>query len=354
MKNLFDYATKELSQDAFLMWFLENWDDERIGEYSLGFIRMLTEADGNPLALKKEDIDKERTFSDAQADHMDIRFEIGLKNGERYLIIIEDKTGSGTGSQLQRYNETIKNKGMEKVYKHIYKLYYKTFPIGNGEADTVKQFKWAIVDFETRILPFFQRIQKKGLSGSDVLEDYAEHIVKLHKQRTEMPKGNPRKWNFTQWNFFLRHILEQIKAKREENLSIESWVYRGHVLCCALYYHRDENRQYPLIEFTVRNPEWGINAAIHMATLKRDGEWTWKMNGDYGPQYSKYWEAVRDAIAESSSPYFKKAPHRKDGKQQTFGTSKKPVQIDFENPGSIKEDIEKAVDEFFRLVLAAK
>ena len=28
MKNLFDYATKELSQDAFLRWLFENYDCE--------------------------------------------------------------------------------------------------------------------------------------------------------------------------------------------------------------------------------------------------------------------------------------------------------------------------------------
>lgn len=27
MKNIFDFATRELSQDAFLRWLLENYDD---------------------------------------------------------------------------------------------------------------------------------------------------------------------------------------------------------------------------------------------------------------------------------------------------------------------------------------
>ena len=32
MKNLFDYATKELSQDAFLRWLFENYEDPILGE----------------------------------------------------------------------------------------------------------------------------------------------------------------------------------------------------------------------------------------------------------------------------------------------------------------------------------
>ena len=30
MKNLFDYATKELSQDAFLRWLFENYTPSRV------------------------------------------------------------------------------------------------------------------------------------------------------------------------------------------------------------------------------------------------------------------------------------------------------------------------------------
>lgn len=42
MNNIFDFATKELSQDAFLSWFIANCNDENIGEYSYKFINFLT------------------------------------------------------------------------------------------------------------------------------------------------------------------------------------------------------------------------------------------------------------------------------------------------------------------------
>lgn len=38
MKNLFDYATKELSQDSFLRRFFENYDDDQIGPIVVDFI----------------------------------------------------------------------------------------------------------------------------------------------------------------------------------------------------------------------------------------------------------------------------------------------------------------------------
>ena len=36
MKNLFDYATKELSQDAFLRWLFENYDCELLFREYIG------------------------------------------------------------------------------------------------------------------------------------------------------------------------------------------------------------------------------------------------------------------------------------------------------------------------------
>lgn len=34
MKNLFEFATKELSQDAFLRWLIENYNDPNVGKCS--------------------------------------------------------------------------------------------------------------------------------------------------------------------------------------------------------------------------------------------------------------------------------------------------------------------------------
>lgn len=42
MNNIFDFATKELSQDAFLGWFISNCNEEGIKEYSYEFINLIT------------------------------------------------------------------------------------------------------------------------------------------------------------------------------------------------------------------------------------------------------------------------------------------------------------------------
>lgn len=106
MKNLFDYATKELSQDAFLRWFIENWDDEEdktLQEASLDFLDFLT---GETLAL---DLSKAKIITHSQVKHMDITVDIYPdKNSDVHdVIVIEDKVYSSEHKQLVAYNETI-------------------------------------------------------------------------------------------------------------------------------------------------------------------------------------------------------------------------------------------------------
>ena len=90
MKNLFDYATKELSQDAFLRWFIEN-DYNGSGRELLGVLTNV-----NP-----SEISNIRTW--AQFEHIDIwvEFDVG---SEPHILIIEDKVNTGDHSnQLVRY-----------------------------------------------------------------------------------------------------------------------------------------------------------------------------------------------------------------------------------------------------------
>lgn len=53
MKNIFDFATKELSQDAFLSWFIAGCNEPEISEYSYEFINFLTGYHFNVGDIKK-------------------------------------------------------------------------------------------------------------------------------------------------------------------------------------------------------------------------------------------------------------------------------------------------------------
>lgn len=94
MKNLFDYATKELSQDAFLRWFIEN-DYNGSGRELLGVL-----ANVNP-----SEISNIRTW--AQSEHIDIWVDFNV-GSEPHVLIIEDKVNTGDHSnQLVRYMKSV-------------------------------------------------------------------------------------------------------------------------------------------------------------------------------------------------------------------------------------------------------
>ena len=137
MKNLFDYATKELSQDAFLRWLFENYNCEN--ESVKTACRKLFDS-------FTENKFKEKTITDlttvAQWKNIDISIWFKI-DGIEQLIVIEDKTGSEIhDDQLARYEKEIighnnfwRNEENRKKYGgelyieksgNVFKVFYKT------------------------------------------------------------------------------------------------------------------------------------------------------------------------------------------------------------------------------------
>lgn len=272
MKNLFDFATKELSQDAFLRWLLENWNDKDIGPISLEFLKLLTGK-----KFEKKDIDEERTTSWAQAGHMDIVFDIFIHNEnqdlDRYLLAIEDKSFSQEHShQLDGYTNTLKEWQRRDGHKEIYRVYYKTGIIDRDEEKRVNDAEWKIIPFE-KIVDFFKPYV--NYEKSDVLRDYARHVQDLWSQSQEAPSGDPRKWTFTQWDSFFRYSMEEKLGKIGGEAHVEKWVWRGRHYDFAFYYHYKDGIQ-PLVYFSVNKGSDDIIAKIYLTTEDKKDKWTWK------------------------------------------------------------------------------
>ena len=121
MENIFDFATKELSQDAFLSWFIANCNELEIGEYSYDFINLISGFD-----FKVGDI-KEVTIKQ-QEHNMDIVVDLWDVNNLHYVIVIEDKTSSSAHSgQLKRYADIMNgwNTDEEGYIERRHKVFYK-------------------------------------------------------------------------------------------------------------------------------------------------------------------------------------------------------------------------------------
>lgn len=120
-QNIFDYATSELSQDAFISlmvcWFYN--DDENLQRISIDFItKLYDEYNLNYLASKLPILKIESVKLIQQHYKIDVYFEVTTTEGIEIPFIIEDKTWTEPHSnQLQNYAKKIKDPSIKIFFK---------------------------------------------------------------------------------------------------------------------------------------------------------------------------------------------------------------------------------------------
>lgn len=205
MKNIFDFATRELSQDAFLRWLFENYDDPELKDAAGNLLR---EFCGIDVANVKD------LGTTAQWCSIDISVWITLKDDSKAALFIEDKTYSEEHEQLDRYDKHIKQ--CEKEYARIYKIFYKTDIIRDDEekriAKTTDANKWRIYSIGD-ILPLFEKYIS---SGNLILRQYAEHVKNVYDatQNTQMPRKNGSHIDYLKWiSYFEKTVIPQLSSE---------------------------------------------------------------------------------------------------------------------------------------------
>ena len=112
--NLFQYATKELSQDAMLCWLINwlNYPDSEL--YPLG---------KDVLDLFLGENSQEKYFN-VQVKRQYKKIDVLVLFNDEYALIIEDKTNTSEhGEQVARYKELLQQ---ENLAKTIFTAYIKT------------------------------------------------------------------------------------------------------------------------------------------------------------------------------------------------------------------------------------
>ena len=105
--NLFQYATRELSQDALVCWLLKccHAEDPRYREIGLRFIKFILQDD----STAPHDIELEEHSPYNQYHHMDVYANIRVKD-KIIPIIFEDKTDTFLhGEQHIRYCKQVQS-----------------------------------------------------------------------------------------------------------------------------------------------------------------------------------------------------------------------------------------------------
>ena len=291
-KNLFDFATKELSQDAFLRWLLENFNDPVVGIASKKLLsEMIKLFPDQPLDVNQ--ITKIETW--AQYKNMDVVVDVYIGGNKVGTFVIEDKTNSSEHNQLENYDKEI-DKWKDQKYK--YRIFYKTQFVNNEERERItKNNKWKIMDISAISSIFSEFTNSDNL----VLKYYSLHVTQVLSDLSDLPNiSNAENWNFNQAaSYFKKKVLESnILDKYKSRITTEDGTYLGRYIWFRIYYKLDNvklldpkkskpndffdlNLCYPLIEFIFRPGNKNKNVIIYThITYKfysdQKCNWTWK------------------------------------------------------------------------------
>jgi len=195
--NLFNIATSELSQDAFIAWLLQ-WANEdlkeknqKLHECAVKFVQALLQ--------KESDFKINKIDSGRQKNKIDVWAEVN----DEYFIIIEDKKGTKEHSdQLNKYKKYI-----EKTKKNcsIKPIYFKMQEQSN--FNNVKEAGYYIFTREKMlsILSDYNGI-------NDILTDYIEYLNDLDNKINSFKTLPINNWHWYSWIGFFSELQKTFNA----------------------------------------------------------------------------------------------------------------------------------------------
>lgn len=167
--NIFNFATSELSQDAFICWLLSCWSSNSQKELSTAskdFIISLYNKNQNTNFSNSCVADVYNIKQ--QYYKIDVYFEATINN-ETVSFIIEDKTWTSVHSdQLKKYFDTIKQK---KPNNKIVTIYYKTGYLYHDDIREAQKEKYSIIDSK-----WMYEFLKAFCIDHPIFVDYREYI----------------------------------------------------------------------------------------------------------------------------------------------------------------------------------
>ena len=341
MKNLFDYATKELSQDAFLRWFLENYDDKEIGPIVVDFINYFSKGQARSrqgFCLDYEDITELKAFSQVNDIDISVDFKSRKFEGHR-TIVIEDKTYSNEHNQLKTYNEAIEKWHYEEGLtpeQCVYKVFYKTHKIEEEEQKRVEIAGWVPFGIE-KIHEFFSKYL--GKTHSDVLNDYINHINDIYDCYDKVSDKPLKEWNSTNWETYFNDFMKSHKGVQYTFTS-----YRGIYDAMLIYFYFKKNTYltYIAFEIQIRNElKPYLHPGFHVGN-----DWYWSINsfkGDVLEQSEKELGELRSFVQNRNSFI------ERGNTARAFGKINETISLD-ENKESLTLKLNKWFNEVEKLI----
>jgi len=219
--NIFNFATSELSQDAFICWLCNwvNFDDNSLSEDEKKLKSLATEFIEKMLGEKLED---RKVNIKRQYQKIDVLLEI--QNKTEFItkgnninpivdmyVIIEDKVRIGLHSnQIERYRELIseKNEKDNGSRAKIKVVYYKIYDEDNTER--LKENGVNVILGRENILELLKEYKDK--INNSIFENYHNYLSNIETDVNSYEKKNLEDWNSNCYIGFFKEL------KNEKNL----------------------------------------------------------------------------------------------------------------------------------------
>ncbi|GAA5184388.1 hypothetical protein GCM10023345_14870 [Acinetobacter kookii] len=195
--NIFKYATKELSQDAFIFWLLDHANpkymhvNQDLKNCALSLISEFFKLENKEMPEKFENFSLSKQYKN---------IDILLKINE-FSIIIEDKTGTKAhGDQLTRYKNIIASEVGEE---NVLAIFFKTHDQSNYKKEINDGFKIFSRNKLIAVLDNFEDV------SSDIFNDFKDYIKSIENEVNAF--AVKEKWNNKNWIGFFKYLQQDLK-----------------------------------------------------------------------------------------------------------------------------------------------
>ena len=367
--NIFDYATSELSQDAFLCWLIacSGSEDKPLKKLGLDFIRFLY----NPTILKEGHILQDNNKIDGlvnndkypypwqQYEKIDVYFQ-AIINTKTVSFIIEDKTDTEMhDNQLEKYKDAIKKDEIQE--DEIRKIYLKTGYIYGDERKDATDNGYGVVDLAMFIE--FLACHKDSVE-SEIFKSYVDYIGSV-KEKIDCRLGKAKDFSgdkdeyaglfgypYVQWEFMLA-LDEALQGVLDEERNSIGFLEEQEIFGRGMsiggdpwtqfYWHKNQGKykNKTIVEWLF----WRMDGWYQLRL--RHGVWP-----DKGEEYDGFDEErkeqlglYREIFEEVGNKLFRtalKLPSGRTGQESTIG------EIQFNSKENSVQNILKRLPEFQR------
>lgn len=194
-RNLFDYATSELSQDAFIRWICAQFDsnDAAVRTASQNLLHAFLESkDNDPVEVKE---------IYRQKENIDILLLL-QHEGQEFSIVVEDKTSSQYhDDQLNKYRTSAAGI-YDREENDIRVVYFKTETV--HEEQDIRD-KCDIVLNRKDILECLNTTSK-----NPILMDYVDRLKRICARYDQYRSLPVKDWSYDGWCGFFEHLQKRL------------------------------------------------------------------------------------------------------------------------------------------------